>query len=386
MAQMMGRPVDIEGGQSGMLKLFSNRKEKFHISLIDKAILGYNSFDDSLRSTIRNGVVCIYIFLLLASWVLCADFASFGCHMAFFSSSFALLVSFEILCWLFQFDEGPPEMRVVAEAIKEGAEGYFKTQYGMIAKIAVLMAVGLFVLYFGKDNSNIMAGQPISSLAMASLTTLTFIIGAFCSALSGYGGMWVSVRANVRVAAAARRCYNDTIQICFRAGTFAAVLNVALVLQGISFSVIVLRRCFPTIPFGSLPLLLVGYGFGASLVAMFAQLGGGIYTKGADVGADLVGKVEAGIPEDDPRNPAVIADLVGDNVGDCAGQCADTFESIAAEIMAAMIIGGALVDGAKLPPDVCAGFVIFPVFVHCMDVFFFIGRLLFCPNTSRNAR
>merc|ERR1719450_1366643 len=118
------------------------------------------------------------------------------------------------------------------------------------------------------------------------------------------------------------------------------------------------------------PMLMVGYGFGASFVALFAQLGGGIYTKAADVGADLVGKVEAGIPEDDPRNPAVIADLVGDNVGDCAGQCADTFESIAAEIMAAMIIGGALVDGAKLPPDVCAGFVIFPVFVHCMDVFF----------------
>lgn len=121
-------------------------------------------------------------------------------------------------------------------------------------------------------------------------------------------------------------------------------------------------------PIEEIPVLLVGFGFGASFVAMFAQLGGGIYTKAADVGADLIGKVEAGIPEDDARNPAVIADLVGDNVGDCAGQCADLFESISAEIISAMILGGALADAGNFDPEVKAGFILFPMLVHSLDL------------------
>mmetsp|Transcript_14088 Transcript_14088/g.38562 ORF Transcript_14088/g.38562 Transcript_14088/m.38562 type:complete len:816 (-) Transcript_14088:33-2480(-) len=360
--------MDVEGCPTAHLNYYnySNGKDKQNSSSLDRYIITYNTLNDGLKSNIVVGAIGLLVFLEIASYVFCTDFASFACHACFFLSTFALLFAFWLLCWCFQFDEGPPEMRAVAEPIKEGAEGYFHTQYGTIAKISVFMAVGLFMLYFSKDTS--VGGQRIGSVSLAFLTTLTFLIGAACSAISGYGGMWVSVRVNSRVAAAARRCYNDCIQICFRAGTFTAVLNVALVVQGLSLSIIILRGCFPQLPFEKLPLLLVGYGFGASLVAMFAQLGGGIYTKGADVGADLVGKVEAGIPEDDARNPAVIADLVGDNVGDCAGQCADTFESIAAEIMAAMILGGSMVEAGKLDAATGAGFVVFPLFVHCMDI------------------
>jgi H(+)-translocating pyrophosphatase len=361
--------MDVEGGGGGgsPVKYYNNGKSKDKLSSIEQYAYAYNRLDAGARSSIINGSIVSFCLLEFLSYVMCADFASFACYACFILSTYAQLFCFWLLCWIFAFDEGPPEMQAVAEPIKEGAEGYFHTQYGMIAKISLVFAVALFVMYASKDETSV-AGQPISPLALGTVTMLTFLIGAACSALSGYAGMWVSVRANVRVSAAARKCYNDTIQICFRAGTFTAALNVALVIQGLSFSVIVMRKVFPTIPFAQLPLLLVGYGFGASLVAMFAQLGGGIYTKGADVGADLVGKVEQGIPEDDPRNPAVIADLVGDNVGDCAGQCADTFESIAAEIMSAMILGGAMVEAGKLDHDVAAGFVTFPLFVHCMDI------------------
>jgi H(+)-translocating pyrophosphatase len=208
---------------------------------------------------------------------------------------------------------------------------------------------------------------------MAIVTTTSFYLGAICSAIAGYAGIWVSVRANLRVAAASRRCYNDAIVICFRGGAFAAIINVALAIFGISS----LYLCFLGFffmqgstepPIEEIPVLLVGFGFGASFVAMFAQLGGGIYTKAADVGADLIGKVEQGIPEDDARNPAVVADLVGDNVGDCAGQCADLFESISAEILAAMILGGALAEQGGFTYDQKSGFILFPLLVHSLDL------------------
>ncbi len=153
-------------------------------------------------------------------------------------------------------------------------------------------------------------------------------------------------------------------------------MNVALAIMGISFLYLVLSFVFyinapnntDTPPIEEIPVLLIGFGFGASFVAMFAQLGGGIYTKAADVGADLIGKVEVGIPEDDPRNPAVIADLVGDNVGDCAGQCADLFESISAEILSAMILGGSLANRAGLSFETKSGLILFPLVVHCLDL------------------
>lgn len=210
---------------------------------------------------------------------------------------------------------------------------------------------------------------------MALITSLSFLLGANCSAISGYAGIWVSVRANVRVAASARKCYNDSLQICFRGGAFSAIINVALAIFGISFMFLLMSLIFylnsPDArdpPIQEIPVILVGFGFGASFVAMFAQLGGGIFTKAADVGADLIGKVEQGIPEDDARNPAVIADLVGDNVGDCAGQCADLFESISAEILSAMILGGAMAEAANLDFDTKSGFILFPLIVHCLDL------------------
>lgn len=161
--------------------------------------------------------------------------------------------------------------------------------------------------------------------------------------------------------------------MCFRGGAFAAIINVALAIFGISSLYLGFEFYFFVTgvndpPIEEIPALLVGFGFGASFVAMFAQLGGGIYTKAADVGADLIGKVEVGIPEDDPRNPAVVADLVGDNVGDCAGQCADLFESISAEIISAMILGGVLAEKAGLDFDSKSGFILFPLLVHTLDL------------------
>jgi H(+)-translocating pyrophosphatase len=173
------------------------------------------------------------------------------------------------------------------------------------------------------------------------------------------------------------RCYNDALVLCFNGGLFAAVVNVALAIFGVTslflsiyFVMYISDPNVGEIPYDKIPLLLVGFGFGASFVAMFAQLGGGIYTKAADVGADLIGKIEMELAEDDDRNPAVIADLVGDNVGDCAGQAADLFESISAEILSAMILGCSLSDKihTNFSGDAKAGFILFPLIIHCLDI------------------
>src|ERR1700733_15071253 len=226
-------------------------------------------------------------------------------------------------------DSGTPEMQRISDAIRQGAEAFMKRQYSTIAMIAVGLAV---VLYIGYRLSPFTAPY-------ANKVVISFLIGAACSALSGQTGMWVSIRANIPTAAAARTSLGKALQLALRGGAVTGLVVVGLSLLGVGGLFLA---------FGGLhdpqqaPYQLVGFGFGASLVALFAQLGGGIYTKAADVGADLVGKVEAGIPEDDPVNPAVIADLVGDNVGDCAGRGADIFESTAAENVGAMILGAAL--------------------------------------------
>src|SRR6202161_4193336 len=238
---------------------------------------------------------------------------------------FALFLARSVLA----FDTGTPEMRTISNAIREGAEAFMSRQYTTIAALAVVLAIALFVGYKFSDFTAPLAGKVVVS----------FLIGAVCSGLSGYTGMFVWIRTTIRAASAARTSLGQALKIALHGGAVTGMVVISLSLLGVGLLFLL---------FGGLqdpqhvPYQLVGFGFGASLVALFAQLGGGIYTKAADVGADLVGKVEAGIPEDDPRNPAVIADLVGDNVGDCADSGADIFESPAAENVGAMILGAAL--------------------------------------------
>ena len=271
--------------------------------------------------------------------------------------------------WVLSKDEGTPDMLDVSDAIREGAEGYFATQYGTIAKLSLFVAAGIFLVYNFRTMTKEQRAGGLTEFGMACLTTASFLIGAFCSAVAGYAGMWVSVRANVRVAGAARRSAREALCVALRAGGFSAMVVVGMTVIGVASLFSLLNFFFASekgLQMEDIPLLLVGYGFGASFVALFAQLGGGIYTKAADVGADLVGKVEQNIPEDDPRNPAVVADLVGDNVGDCAARGADLFESIAAEIIAAMILGGTMAKKSGVKD--ARGFILFPLVVHTLDL------------------
>lgn len=276
----------------------------------------------------------------------------------------AVAIALWMTQWILRKSEGPQKMREVSSAIREGAEGFLATQYRSIGKFATLAALVLFLLYLTRPPVH----AEISTVTMAVLTAFTFSTGALMSAAAGYVGMWISVRANVRTAAAATRSYQESIDVALRGGAVSGLLVVGFVVLGISTLFAGLQTFFPALPAPVVASLLVGFGFGASLVALFAQLGGGIYTKAADVGADLVGKVEAGIPEDDPRNPAVIADLVGDNVGDCAGRGADLFESISAEIIGAMLLGGSLATTHGLPEDVTLRFMLFPLLIHSLDM------------------
>ncbi len=241
----------------------------------------------------------------------------------------ALLVAVYLANRVLAGSTGTDAMRRISDAIKQGAEAYLSRQNRTIGLLAIFVAVGIYLVYHGQTGPN--------PSRVALWTTISFLLGAGCSVIAGYSGMWISIRANIRTAAAAEKGLNAGLQTAVRAGAVSGFIVMAMNLLGIGGLYAVLTKGVG-LPAQSVPLYIVGYGFGASFVALFAQLGGGIYTKAADVGADLVGKVEAGIPEDDPRNPAVIADLVGDNVGDCAGRGADIFESTAAETIGVMIL------------------------------------------------
>jgi K(+)-stimulated pyrophosphate-energized sodium pump len=248
-------------------------------------------------------------------------------------------------------DTGTAEMQEIGGMIFEGAMAFLSRQYRTIAIFALMTSVligGIVALVSDgvkeiilRDGHVNYGAQVISPTTEGLMTGIAFLVGAICSGLAGYIGMYISVRSNVRTAAAAQKSLKDAITVALRGGAVSGFLVVALSLIGVSSIFGIYSNVLGNPP-SIAPFLIVGFGFGASFVALFAQLGGGIYTKAADVGAALVGKVEVGIPEDDPRNAAVVADLVGDNVGDCAGRGADLFESMSAENIGAMILGVAI--------------------------------------------
>jgi K(+)-stimulated pyrophosphate-energized sodium pump len=279
----------------------------------------------------------------------------------------ALLFAWYLVREVLAAPEGTEKMKEIAKAIQEGAKAYLNRQYRTLAVfLAVLAVVLFFVLPVPKNAEH-------SALSIRFGRSIAFLLGALASMVTGYVGMWLAVRANVRTANAARESgLRRAVRIAFRAGGVAGMFTVGMGLFGATLILIIYK--------GDATSVLVGFGFGGALLAMFMRVGGGIFTKAADVGADLVGKIEQGIPEDDPRNAATIADNVGDNVGDCAGMAADLFESYEVTLVASLILGAAAFSGSEV--GAIAG-VMFPLWVRAIGVLTsIVGILSVSPRSE----
>ena len=257
----------------------------------------------------------------------------------------AIIYAMVTIQMVMAFDAGNQKMQEIAGAIKEGAQAYLNRQYTSVSLVGAIICAAAYA-YLGWQ------------------VAVGFLIGAVLSGLAGYIGMNVSVRANVRTAQAAAISLADGLSVAFKAGAVTGMLVAGLALLGVSCYYIVLTVYLGYDTADRVIIdALVALGFGASLISIFARLGGGIFTKGADVGGDLVGKVEVGIPEDDPRNPATIADNVGDNVGDCAGMAADLFETYAVTVVATMVLAAILFAGQEMLDKV----MLYPCLLYTSD-------------------
>jgi K(+)-stimulated pyrophosphate-energized sodium pump len=267
-------------------------------------------------------------------------------------SLLALVVAWVLRRGVLRESEGTEKMKEIARAIQEGSKAYLNRQFRTVGAFLLLLTVAIFFILPVPEN----AAHSASSIRFGR--SLAFILGAGFSGITGFAGMWLAVRGNVRVANAAReQGLRRALTIAFRTGGVAGMFTVGLGLLGATAILLLYKQDATSV--------LVGFGFGGALLAMFMRVGGGIFTKAADIGADLVGKVEKGIPEDDPRNAATIADNVGDNVGDCAGMAADLFESYEVTLVASLILGAAAF--ADSPKGAIVG-VMFPLFVRAIGV------------------